>query len=377
MVAGAERTIVAVKAGAHLYGTATARSDLDIKSVFLPSAREILLQQVRPGISTKRSPKRDHGPSDEDAESHSLQRFFELLMTGHPMAIELLFAPDAFMLIPPDPLWREVQALGPRLVTRRAGVFLRYCHQQAEKFGARAERLTTAKRVLAVLLLREATHGTAARLEQIAPELEALAGSSQHIALIDIAAESGRIVRHFEVCGRKAPFTATIRVAREMTERPLAAYGQRAREAARLDGLDWKALSHAVRIGREAIELFRRVVPHGPTFFPARLSRATARDQAWRSFLWRGDERNRGAARRGWACGGRVDAAGTAGRRSGRSADPAGLPEPGAGISEMTAGPRLSQPWPAGRHPTCRIEGRPITSLGARSLRPGLTRQGL
>ncbi len=341
MVAGAERTIVAVKAGAHLYGTATARSDLDIRSVFLPSAREILLQQVRPGIFTKRSFERDGGPSADDAESHSLQRFLGLLMAGHPMAIELLFAPDAFMLLPPDPLWREVQALGPRLVTRPAGVFVRYCRQQAEKFGARAERLATARRVLAVLLLREAIHGTAARLEQIAPELEALARSSQHIALVDIAAESGRVVRHFEVCGRKAPFTATIRLAREMTERLLAAYGERAREAARQDGLDWKALSHAVRIGREAIELFRRVVPHGPTFFPARLSRATARDQAWRRFLWRGDERNRGAARRGWACGGRVDAAGTARPGRGRSADPAGLPEPGAGESGMTAGPRL------------------------------------
>jgi hypothetical protein len=64
------------------------------------------------------------------------------------------------------------------------------------------------------------------------------------------------MVRHLEVCGRKAPFTATIRAARGMTERLVAGYGERARAAERQSGIDWKALSHAVRVGREAVELF-------------------------------------------------------------------------------------------------------------------------
>jgi hypothetical protein len=33
-------------------------------------------------------------------------------------------------------------------------------------------------------------------------------------------------------------------------------YGKRALEAERNEGIDWKALSHAVRVGREALELF-------------------------------------------------------------------------------------------------------------------------
>jgi len=36
----------------------------------------------------------------------------------------------------------------------------------------------------------------------------------------------------------------------------MAAYGQRAIQAERHEGVDWKALSHAVRVGREAVELF-------------------------------------------------------------------------------------------------------------------------
>jgi hypothetical protein len=34
-------------------------------------------------------------------------------------------------------------------------------------------------------------------------------------------------------------------------------YGQRALQAERNEGIDWKALSHAVRVGREALELLQ------------------------------------------------------------------------------------------------------------------------
>jgi hypothetical protein len=53
------------------------------------------------------------------------------------------------------------------------------------------------------------------------------------------------------------PFENSIRNAREIAGKILADYGQRALLAERNDGADWKALSHAVRIAREAIELFR------------------------------------------------------------------------------------------------------------------------
>lgn len=35
----------------------------------------------------------------------------------------------------------------------------------------------------------------------------------------------------------------------------VAGYGRRAKQAERQDGVDWKALSHAVRVGQEAVEL--------------------------------------------------------------------------------------------------------------------------
>lgn len=43
--------IVEMRFGSHLYGTATSRSDFDLKTVYLPEAHHILLQRVRPTVS--------------------------------------------------------------------------------------------------------------------------------------------------------------------------------------------------------------------------------------------------------------------------------------------------------------------------------------
>jgi hypothetical protein len=206
-----------------------------------------------------------------DVEAHSLHRFLTLLAAGQPLAIEVLFTPDAFMLSAPHSLWREVQALGPSLLTRRAGVFARYCRKQAEQYGVKGERAAAARMALGALGAAEATHGAQARLEEIAPDLVALAAASPHIALVEVEVQENRTVRHLEVCGRKAPFAAMIRAAREMTERLVAGYGERALQAERQSGVDWKALSHAVRVGREAVELFTTGRLHFPLASAPRL----------------------------------------------------------------------------------------------------------
>jgi predicted nucleotidyltransferase len=255
---GEARPLVLLRAGSHLHGTATPASDLDAKAVILPSAHDILLQRVL--ATTVESRPRDPGerlaPGDPDVETHSLQRYLTLLASNQPLAIEMLFTPDALMLVPPDPLWREVQAIGPGLLTRRAGVFARYARRQADQYGVKGERAAAARSTLVVLTQAVAVYGTQARLDAIQADLLALTQSTPHTALIDIEVQENRTVRHLEVCGRKAPFSATIHAARTMAERLVASYGDRTAAAERQHGVDWKALSHAVRVGREAIELF-------------------------------------------------------------------------------------------------------------------------
>jgi hypothetical protein len=248
--------IVEMRFGAHLYGTETATSDIDLKGVYLPSARDILLQ--RAAATTPSGDRKQHGarnaPGDVDREVYSLQRYLELLAEGHTVALDMLFAPDWAMTMPPGPLWREIQANRDRLVSRRSAAFLRYCRQQANKYGIKGSRVAAARQALVLLSAAEARLGSQAKLDRLAAELADFA-AIEHVAPIDLPTPGGQLVRHLEVCGRKMPFTGSIKTAREVAEGLVNAFGERARQAERNEGVDWKALSHAVRVGREAVEL--------------------------------------------------------------------------------------------------------------------------
>jgi hypothetical protein len=167
----------------------------------------------------------------------------------------MLFAPESAMTMPPAPLWREIQANAHRLVSRRASAFLGYCRRQANTYGIKGSRVAAARKALAVLSEAEARLGGTAKLRQIAGELETLT-AMEHITFADLPAPGGGLLRHLDVCDHKAQFTASLKTAREMVQRLVDDYGHRSLQAERNEGVDWKALSHAVRVGREAIELF-------------------------------------------------------------------------------------------------------------------------
>ena len=106
------------------------------------------MQRVKPTDTEglPRAPGERNRPDDVDVEAHSLQRYLALLAAGQPVAVEMLFAPEDAFIAPPDSLWRDVQSLGPRLLTRRVGVFLRHCRKQAELYGAKGARAAAARR---------------------------------------------------------------------------------------------------------------------------------------------------------------------------------------------------------------------------------------
>ena len=140
-------------------------------------------------------------------------------------------------------------------MSTRPSVFLRYCRQQANRFGIKGSRVASARRVLSVLKETESRLGTTAKVRDIGETLAALSETLDHCTLIDLPTPNGVQLQHLEICDKKVPFTASIKTAREIVQRLVDEYGKRALEAERNQGVDWKALSHAVRVGREALEL--------------------------------------------------------------------------------------------------------------------------
>ena len=250
------KKIVQIKFGSHLYGTDTEESDLDIKAVYLPSARDILLQQVQPVISESRpkAHREKNTAEDVDLEFYSPEKFLKLLAEGQTVALDMLFAPDESMLSEPDQLWRDIQALAPKILNKKAASFVRYCRQQANKYGIKGSRVAAARQALEFLEKAEEQHGASEKLNILVEEIDQLAAGNEFLSTGEVPQPDGRMAPYFEICGKKALFGASIKSARTIARRLMDEYGARALAAEKNEGIDWKALSHAVRVGREAIE---------------------------------------------------------------------------------------------------------------------------
>lgn len=251
------KQIVRIKFGSHLYGTSTPSSDVDFKSVFIPSARDILLQRAK-GTMSDRRPKAEFEKNvagEEEEERFSLQRFLGLAAEGQTVALDMLFAPDWALTEASDAIWQTIAANRAKLLSRKSKAFIGYAMKQASKYGVKGSRVAASRAALDALKYGVDAHGSAAKLEEIDAAIRQFVESSEHMALVPMQMVNGGTVLHWEVCGRKMPYSSSIKNARDVMQRLVDEYGHRALQAESNQGVDWKALSHAVRVGNQAIEL--------------------------------------------------------------------------------------------------------------------------
>ena len=252
--------MVQIKFGSHLYGTSTPASDLDIKGLHIPTARDILIQKIQPVINSNRSkgPKEKNTSEDVDYEYFSPGKYLALLAAGQTVALDMLFAPESSYLSIPDIRWSKIKKFAPNILTKKTASFVGYCRNQAYKYGVKGDRVGAARLALDFLLKVEQSNGGSSKLGDVAHEVfDFIAKHPDKSELlshgIDIDSNDSEIP-HLRICGRKAAFTASIKSAREIAQGLVNEYGDRALAAEMNNGVDWKGLSHAVRIASEAIE---------------------------------------------------------------------------------------------------------------------------
>ena len=255
-----EEIIVRIKFGSHLYGTDTPTSDLDYKSVYIPCASDILLQRVKGSVGHKLKPheglKNDSGAVDDEA--YSLQRYLGLLAEGQTVTIDMLFAPAPVIS---TPLWDLIRENKDRLLTKRSVAFVGYCRTQANKYGIKGSRVSAAKNAAEFFSEHMLSSGTTAKVGDIEPLLSDLI--NEHTRVLTKETTPGKFETYFECCNRMVGFKNTLKEAAGIYTRIYEEYGKRARLAQSNEGIDWKALSHAVRVASEALEL---LLEHTVTF---------------------------------------------------------------------------------------------------------------
>jgi hypothetical protein len=235
-----------------LYGTNVETSDLDIKAIHIPDPAEILLGR---SPKSKQTPSLYSEPVDPDCdfESMSLAHFGRLLSDQQPIAIEMLFAPS-WAFIHWTHKWERFRTRRDLFLSKNVGKFVSYARSQATKFVVKGDRINAVSEVLKDLNQRKAVYGHLAPLGTVSAYI---VERNPLIECVDITLDTGKVIPHLSVCGRKVPFTISIGNAIDVYQKLMDQYGKRTLEAQTKEGIDWKGMMHAVRLTQECIELLQ------------------------------------------------------------------------------------------------------------------------
>ena len=245
--------IVKMKFGSHLYGTATEDSDVDYKGVFLPTKKEILLNNIPKcrSFSTCDDSKRNN-PDDVDEEIYSLHYFLKLACDGQTVAMDMLHAPDT-LLVESSELWRNIIKQKNRFYTKNLNSFVNYARRQASKYGIKGSRLNAALQVFTILK----ANNPECKLRDIWTQLPR--NEYCHDTGVD---PNG--MRQYQVCGKTFQESSAIGYVLPIIRKFYDDYGHRAKQAAENRNIDWKAISHALRAAIQT----REILTAGTISFP-------------------------------------------------------------------------------------------------------------
>jgi hypothetical protein len=237
--------------GSHLYGCATPKSDKDYKGIFLFSLDE-LIRRKADNVQWKDEEK------NEEHEMYYAKRYIDLLSGGQTVAYSMLFAPDN-MILETSAAWEFLRLNKHRVVSKMLKPFVGYARSQAQKYSIKGEKLSTLDMIIQDLqyleqhsLHRVPNHIMSPYWDHMVQHYDGKPG-----VRFWVDTKGGVDTRLMEVCGRSFGETTAIKNWLEPLINLRKTYGSRALEAKESNGMDLKALYHAVRICSEMNEILK------------------------------------------------------------------------------------------------------------------------
>lgn len=253
--------------GSTLYGTRTENSDTDYKSIYLPTPREIVLNTYQKSINPNRSKQVNerNTKDDIDVEIFSLDRYTKLLSESQTVAIDMLFAPSEFFKnvdLDNFHIFTEIYNNRDKFLSKEINAFISYAKTQAAKYGLKGFRVAAFRDTLDFLsefrdhdtLSDELIYPKLCKFVYKRPQQEPEA-KTDLITIDSKTSKNGVTETYLQVCRKYYPLKAPIKLIRTQIQGKFDEYGKRALMAEKNEGIDWKALSHAVRVNSQGIEL--------------------------------------------------------------------------------------------------------------------------
>ena len=280
--------------GSHLYGLNTENSDLDFRGVYIPNLDDIILHKdkdevnedlelpIFAGYDTLNLEKmhgQQIGVKKVDVKLFSLQKFITLCSKADTNALDLLFSIENNFIEKyidynrntiDSVIWQLYSNRSKLINTNRMESPCEYAHKQAVKYGLKVERYKAIKAVLnTVYKFKEyiANNNTfkSYQIKDIIPQFEGVIGKyvipidNKHVKIVQLD-NKGKIEDYLFVAGVNHMFNLDLPQFIQRLESKLKQeyFSERTTNAINnKDEVDWKAMSHALRVSYEIKELIQ------------------------------------------------------------------------------------------------------------------------
>lgn len=278
---GINNILVTCTHGSHLYGTNGPSSDFDFKAVVLPDFRDLLLAHT---LRVEKYKYDEHGntiaedvsmpANGYEAEHTPVQKFVRDYLSGQAYAVELVYAVlqgahEAHLpLSGTKEAWRAnafaylCRVLSTQFKHKNVNGMVGFAVKQTFDYVRRGERLNAAKLVQDVLQLLLAAFVAKGVTDPHAVRLDSRHG---HTTVLDevlrltgltsgTSKNQNKVMRTLQLNGREYLETTTLPHLMNAVDKLVDQYGERSTRASTAD-VDWKSLSHAVRVYEQVLEL--------------------------------------------------------------------------------------------------------------------------
>ena len=270
MKARQESALFTTPFGSRLYGTNGPTSDLDYKVVCLPSI-DTLLMNIK--VTNRKVTPEGLRPGDKmiageaEYEYIPMQVFLGDFFNGQTYAIEIAFAvlQDKFSVndenYPAEQNYIKewMQRLVDMFLTRNVSKMVGYAVSQSRNYGLKTERYSALKDVQSEIekyfeFHKELSVSTETPNSTEILRLKLLSLPFVEEVMIENAQGGSALAPAFDICGKKFPYTTKWNTIVSSINKSIDQYGDRVKKYDG-EGIDWKALSHAIRITEQVIEL--------------------------------------------------------------------------------------------------------------------------
>ena len=250
--------------GSTLYGTESpGKSDVDLRGIFLPSLESLALNKAAKSLHySSGDNERRNMAGDVDIDLWSVQHWLlKLLPAGDTGALDVLFSPShVACTLYRHPALDSVFANPLRFMeTGKGRAYAEYSLGQAKKYGIKGSRIGALKSVRNWLRQYCPNPSGHERLGDLLDELAVACTNSPYCTVVIKQGEKA-----LQLCGKLHMSTIRMPEFIRRVEADMQRYGARAEEAERNEGLDFKALSHALR----ALEQMEELLQTGNIVFP-------------------------------------------------------------------------------------------------------------